>query len=158
MSFSYLSSSDISDRDLQAHLLINLIDINFLNLSQTLNDNLYSSVLQAVKVNLKEWSEFVITAKYNFNLLNRHCLELYIQVNELKSAIEQYQIYQETLTVFNKNQKQQHQDQKVIITYLQTHNSSEQSHHFTVISDSDKFDEINWSYLQKFVYIMQNKF
>ena len=110
MSFSYLSSSDISDRDLQAHLLINLIDINFLNLSQIFNDNLYSSVLQAVKVNLKEWSEFVITAKYNFNLLNRHCLELYIQVNELKSAIEQYQIYQETLTVSNKNLKQQHQD------------------------------------------------
>ena len=59
--------------------------------------------------------------------------------------------------MFNKNLKQQHQSQKIIVTYLQTHNSSEQSCHFTVISDSDKFDEINWSYLQKFVYIMQNK-
>ena len=157
MSFSYLSFFDISDRDSQAYLLINLININFLNLSQTLNDNLYSSVLQAVKVNLKEWLKFVIIAKYNFNLLNRHCLELYIQVNELKSAIEQYQIYQETLTVFNKNLKQQHQSQKIIIAYLQTHNSSEQSCHFTIISDLNKFDEINWSYLQKFVYIMQNK-
>ena len=110
MSFSHSDFSDISGRDLQAYLPTNLIDINFLNLSQTLNDNLYSPVLQAVKANLKEWSEFVITAKYNFNLLNRHCLELYIQVNELKSAIEQYQIYQETLTVSNKNLKQQHQD------------------------------------------------
>ena len=43
------------------------------------------------------------------------------------------------------------------MTYLQTHNDSEQSHHFTTISDSDKFDETNWSYLQKFVYMMQNK-
>ena len=157
MSFSHLSFSDISGRDSQAHLLINLININFSDLSQIFNDNLYSSVLQAVKVNLKEWSEFVITAKYNFNLLNRHCLELYTQINKLKSAIEQYQIYQETLTVSNKNLKQQHQSQKIIVTYLQTHNSSEQSHHSAVISDSDKFDEINWSYLQKFVYMMQNK-
>ena len=157
MSSSHSSFSDISGRDSQAHLLINLINMNFLNLSQTLNDNLYSPVLQAVKANLKEWSEFVIIIKYNFNLLNRHCLGLYTQINELKNAIEQYQIYQETLTVFNKNLKQQHQDQKTIVTYLQTHNSSRQSHHFTAISDSDKFDETNWSYLQKFVYMMQNK-
>ena len=59
--------------------------------------------------------------------------------------------------MFNKNLKQQHQDQKIIVTYLQIHNSSGQSCHFTVISDPDKFDEINWSYLQKFVYMMQNK-
>ena len=54
MSFSHFSFSDISDRDSQAHLLTNLVDINFLNLSQALNDNPYSSVLQAVKANLKE--------------------------------------------------------------------------------------------------------
>ena len=45
MSFSHSGSSDISGRDLQAHLLINLIDMNFSDLSQALNDNLYSSVL-----------------------------------------------------------------------------------------------------------------
>ena len=95
--------------------------------------------------------------KYNFNLLNRHCLGLYIQVNELKNAIEQYQTYQETLTVSNKNLKQQHQSQKIIVTYLQTHNSSGQSCCFTAISDPDKFNETNWSYLQEFVYMMQNK-
>ena len=157
MSFSHSDFSDISGRDSQAHLLINLVDINFSDLSQVFNDNFYSSVLQAVKVNLKEWSEFVITVKYNFNLLNRHCLGLYTQINKLKSAIKQYQTYQETLTVSNKNLKQQHQSQKIIVTYLQTHNSSRQSHHSAVISDPDKFDEINWSYLQKFVYMMWNK-
>ena len=109
MSSSHPSSSDSSGRDLQAHLLTNLVGMNFPDLSQTLNDNPYSLMLQAVKANLKEWSEFVITVKYNFNLLNRHCLGLYTQINELKGAIKQYQTYQETLTASNKNLKQQHQ-------------------------------------------------
>ena len=95
--------------------------------------------------------------KYNFNLLNRHCLELYTQVNKLKSAIEQYQIYQETLTVFNKDLKQQHQGQKAIVTYLQIHNGSGQPHRSAAIPDPDKFDGTNWSYLREFVYMMQNK-
>ena len=157
MSSSHPGSPDTSGRDSQAHLPTNLVGMNFLNLPQAPNDNPYSPVLQAVKANPKEWSEFVITAKYNFNLLNRHCLELYTQVNKLKDAIEQYQIYQETLTVSNKDLKQQHQGQKVIVTYLQTHNGSRQSRHSAAISDPDKFNGTNWSYLQEFVYMMQNK-
>ena len=97
------------------------------------------------------------TAKYNFNLLNRHCLELYTQVNELKGAIEQYQTYQETLTASNKDLEQQHQGQKAIVAYLQTHNGSGQPRRSAAIPDPDKFDGTNRSYLREFVYMMRNK-